>query len=54
MAYQGLIPVGSLLIGWVAHLIGPRPAVLIEGLIGLTATAVFALYKSRQAAVKTV
>jgi MFS family permease len=54
MAYQGLIPVGSLLIGWVAHLIGPRPAVLIEGLIGITATAIFAYYKSRQAAVKTI
>jgi len=54
MAYQGLIPVGSLLIGWVAHLIGPRPAVLIEGVIGLTATGIFAYYKSRQAAVKTI
>ncbi|MBB6272745.1 MFS family permease [Pedobacter cryoconitis] len=54
MAYQGLIPVGSLLIGWVAHLIGPRPAVLIEGLIGITATVIFAYYKSRQAAVKTI
>lgn len=54
MAYQGLIPVGSLLIGWVAHLIGPRPAVLIEGLIGITATGIFAYYKSRQAAVKTI
>ncbi|MET4140235.1 MFS transporter [Pedobacter sp. UYP1] len=54
MAYQGLIPVGSLLIGWVAHLIGPRPAVMIEGLIGITATGIFAYYKSRQAAVKTI
>jgi len=54
MAYQGLIPIGSLLIGWVAHLIGPRPAVLIEGLIGITATAIFAYYKSRQTAVRTI
>jgi len=53
MAYQGMIPVGSLLIGWLAHLIGPRPAVLVEGLIGLTATALFVYYRSRQAAVKT-
>ncbi len=53
MAYQGMIPVGSLLIGWLAHLTGPRPAVLIEGLIGLTATAVFVYYRSRQTAVKT-
>ncbi|MET1054559.1 MAG: MFS transporter [Pedobacter sp.] len=53
MAYQGLIPVGSLLIGWLAHLMGPRPAVLVEGLIGLTATAVFVYYKTRDIAVKT-
>jgi MFS family permease len=53
MAYQGLIPVGSLLIGWLANLMGPRPAVLIEGLIGLTATSVFVYYKSREVAVKT-
>lgn len=54
MAYQGLIPVGSLLIGWLAHLIGPRPAVFIEGIIGLTATAFFVYYRSRHAAVKPV
>ena len=53
MAYQGIIPVGSLLIGWLAHSIGPRPAVFIEGLIGLTATAAFVYYRSRQAAIKT-
>jgi MFS family permease len=54
MAYQGMIPVGSLLIGWLAQLIGPRPAVFIEGLIGLTATALFMLYRSRQMTVKAV
>lgn len=54
MAYQGMIPVGSLLIGWLANLMGPRPAVLIEGLIGLTATAGFVYYRSRQEAVKPV
>ncbi|WP_219226763.1 MFS transporter [Pedobacter antarcticus] len=48
MAYQGLLPIGSLLIGWVAHLIGPRPAVLIEGLIGLVATGAFIWYRSKQ------
>jgi len=53
MAYQGLIPVGSLLIGWLANLMGPRPAVLIEGVIGLTATALFVYYKTREVAVKT-
>ena len=54
MAYQGLIPVGSLMIGWLANLMGPRPAVLIEGVIGLTATGIFVWYKREQAAVKTV
>lgn len=53
MAYQGIIPIGSLLIGWLASFTGPRPAVLIEGLIGLTATAAFVYYRSKQAAVKT-
>jgi MFS family permease len=54
MAYQGMIPVGSLLIGWLAQLIGPRPAVFIEGLIGLTATALFMFYRSRQMTVKAI
>jgi MFS family permease len=53
MAYQGLIPVGSLLIGWLANMMGPRPAVLIEGVIGLTATALFVYYKTKEVAVKT-
>ena len=54
MAYQGLIPVGSLMIGWLANSIGPRPAVFIEGIIGLTATAFFVYYRSRNEAVKPV
>lgn len=54
MAYQGMIPVGSLLIGWLANQIGPRPAVLVEGLIGLTATGLFVFYRSKHAAVKAV
>lgn len=54
MAYQGLIPVGSLIIGWLANLAGPRQAVLIEGIIGLTATGIFVYYKTRPVAVKTI
>lgn len=54
MAYQGLIPVGSLMIGWLANAIGPRPAVFIEGMIGLTATGFFVYYRSRNEEVKTV
>lgn len=50
MAYQGMIPVGSLLVGWLANELGPRQAVFIEGAIGLLATGVFVLYKRRQEA----
>lgn len=41
MAYQGLIPVGSLLAGYMAHVLGPRLTVFIEGAIGIAAIAVF-------------
>jgi len=47
MAYQGMIPVGSLIIGWLATEVGPRKAVFVEGIIGLMATIIFALYKKR-------
>ncbi|WP_316811264.1 MFS transporter [Pedobacter heparinus] len=47
MAYQGMIPIGSLLIGWTTHAFGPRIAVCIAGLIGLLATVTFVLYKTR-------
>jgi MFS family permease len=54
MAYQGIIPIGSLLIGWAANLIGPRPAIFIEGTIGLTATVAFIIYRSKYSQRKTV
>lgn len=54
MAYQGIIPIGSLLIGWAANLIGPRPAIFIEGLIGITATVAFLIYRSKYSQRKTV
>jgi len=54
MAYQGIIPIGSLLIGWGANLIGPRPAIFIEGLIGITATIAFLIYRSKYSQRKTV
>ena len=47
MAYQGMIPIGSLLIGWGAHAFGPRLAVCIAGLIGILTTLMFVLYKTR-------
>lgn len=54
MAYQGIIPVGSLLIGWAAQTIGPRPAIFIEGMIAITATVGFIIYRSRNAQTKVV
>ncbi|MEI6948519.1 MFS transporter [Paraflavisolibacter sp. H34] len=44
MAYQGIIPVGSLLIGWLAHYLGPREAVALEGITGLALTACYFFY----------
>jgi MFS family permease len=52
MSYQGMIPIGSLLIGWTANSFGPRIAVCIAGGIGLLATGLFVLYKHRSGSVK--
>lgn len=49
MAYQGMIPIGSLLIGWGAHAFGPRLAVCIAGLIGILATGLFFAYQTKRA-----
>lgn len=48
MAYQGMIPIGSLLIGWTAQAFGPRLAVCLAGVIGLFATAMFVVYQSKR------
>lgn len=48
MAYQGMIPIGSLLIGWTAHAFGPRHAVGIAGMVGLMAAVLFVLYKTKR------
>jgi MFS family permease len=47
MSYQGMIPIGSLLIGWTANAFGPRIAVALAGGIGLLATGLFVLYKHK-------
>jgi MFS family permease len=47
MAYQGMIPIGSLLIGWTANAFGPRMALTIAGGIGLLATTGFIFYKHK-------
>ncbi|WP_316838021.1 MFS transporter [Pedobacter nutrimenti] len=48
MAYQGMIPIGSLIIGWTAQAFGPRLAVCLAGLIGLCATGLFVVYKTKR------
>jgi len=52
MAYQGMIPIGSLFIGWTANAFGPRMALTIAGGIGLLATAGFMFYKHKVNATK--
>jgi MFS family permease len=52
MSYQGMIPIGSLLIGWTANAFGPRIAVALAGGIGLLASGLFVLYKHKVNSVK--
>ncbi|MEI3801262.1 MULTISPECIES: MFS transporter [unclassified Chitinophaga] len=47
MAFQGIIPVGSLLTGLLAHFIGPRLTVFVAGLAGAVATVVFVYYRKK-------
>lgn len=48
MANQGVLPLGSLLIGFLAQHWGTRTVVLIEGLAGLAVTTALLLYKKNQ------
>jgi MFS family permease len=52
MAYQGMIPIGSLLIGWTANAFGTRMAVTLAGVVGLLATLGFVFYKHKVNAAK--
>tara|TARA_R110000868_G_scaffold162453_3_gene393749 strand:+ start:23260 stop:24492 length:1233 start_codon:yes stop_codon:yes gene_type:complete len=45
MAYQGMIPLGSLLVGYMSHIIGTRQTVAIEGIICLLSTILFTYSK---------
>ncbi|MFH6992015.1 MFS transporter [Flavobacterium sp. FlaQc-48] len=47
MAYQGMIPVGSLIIGYVSHIIGTRNTVAIQGVISIISVIVYVYYKNR-------
>ncbi|PUZ20696.1 Predicted arabinose efflux permease, MFS family [Chitinophaga costaii] len=44
MAFQGTIPIGALLVGWSAEYFGTAITLGIQGAIGLTAAALFALH----------
>ncbi|KFF16413.1 MFS transporter [Flavobacterium hydatis] len=47
MAYQGMIPVGSLIIGYLSHFIGTRNTVAIQGVICILSVIVYVYYKNR-------
>lgn len=49
MAYQGMIPVGSLIIGYVSHSIGTRNTVAIQGIICIISVIVYVYYKKHSA-----
>jgi len=46
MAYQGMIPVGSLIIGYISHSLGVRTTVTIQGAICLVSVVVYLYYKN--------
>lgn len=48
MAYQGMIPVGSLIIGYVSHSLGVRTTVAIQGVICLISVLVYLYYKKHK------
>ncbi|BDU24380.1 MFS transporter [Flavobacterium sp. GSB-24] len=49
MAYQGMIPVGSLIIGYVSHFLGVRATVAIQGIICIISVIVYLYYKKHRA-----
>lgn len=49
MAYQGMIPVGSLIIGYVSHSLGVRATVAIQGIICILSVLVYVYYKKHKA-----
>jgi MFS family permease len=48
MAYQGMIPVGSLIIGYLSHSLGVRTTVAIQGVICLVSVLVYLYYKNQK------
>ncbi|MGQ7946157.1 MFS transporter [Flavobacterium sp. WC2509] len=48
MAYQGMIPVGSLITSYISHSVGVRTTVAIQGIIGLISVIIYLYYKKQQ------
>ena len=48
MAYQGVLPIGSLLMGYLAHLFGTQTVVAFEGVAGLLIVAAFVYNEKRR------
>ncbi len=44
MSYQGMLPIGSLLIGYLAHFYGVGVVVFVEGILGILIVLVFMLH----------
>lgn len=45
MSYQGMLPIGSLLIGYLAHFFGVGVVVFVEGMLGIVIVLVFMLHQ---------
>lgn len=50
MAYQGMIPVGSLIVGYVSHIIGTRHTVALQGVICILSVIVYVYYRKHKTA----
>ncbi|MBB4106577.1 MFS transporter [Pedobacter zeae] len=48
MAYQGVLPIGSLLMGYLAHLFGTQVVVAFEGVAGLLIVAAFVYHEKHR------
>lgn len=44
MSYQGMLPIGSLIIGYLAHFWGVGVVVFVEGMLGILIVLIFALH----------
>ncbi|MCX2574438.1 MFS transporter [Pedobacter sandarakinus] len=54
MAYQGVLPIGSLLMGFMAHQFGAQTVVVFEGVAGLGIAGAFIYYERHRKTIKEV